>query len=497
MPFEASDQVLVAPHVHGTPVITVAPYVEAGKPFDVTISFEIVGIQYSHVGAYLEQPGVLKPFPGTSRKSTILPGSGSGVDMGHVPFDKWFGRLAPTVTVKLDQPGRTRLRLVIMHCDKETWQSGALDYNKGLPASLGATMYTKDFDVNVVSTAPDVSVTRLQYPSPPDTVAPGESVPVVVTTRYALPEQMPLHVEIKDAASSKVLASWDSPPLGGKGTFTSTPLVVRPGKNLLEDGVTSAAWNLVVETSAVSPFGRVGLNTSEFEIEVVPPSPPNVQITSAKHIQAPETVAVGEATPVVVSVAYKALKPGSALLLWFKNKDTGEALTQPFATPALPDSGTFTFSPVDLKLKKKGVTHLRAIVDINRVGNSGAARDFRLKAVAPGLPPQMSLTAIEHVALSDAIAVGEATPVTVSTSFRDLLPGTRVTLVIVDRSTTLSVATAQSDPLSGIGTYTFKPLQIKPTRAGTWSLRTEVRLGESTLGFTDFTINVVPRADQP
>jgi len=485
---------VIVTHADLNSVGSVDPYVEVGVPFEIAVDGCVsCPPTPGHYGFYIEHTAGYVPWPPgliPGDKSTMLYGSGWGKDTE----DKYPDTLSDckyhplgNVTVTLYEIGRVGLRLVVV--------SGNKDYYQGKSVPIGNILTRRDFEVTVVKSLPDVKISNVQYVKPPDSIAEGETTPVLVKVKYNLPEDMTLQFDIKDRATSSTVGSWDSTQkLSGEGVFTSSPIKITSFAPGPMDASRAGDWNLRVKVSADSRLGVAAKDTEDITIKVVAktPPPPDVNITKVEYVKPPDTIALGEPTPVIVTAKYRNLQPSSKLLLRFKDRDTGQEITEAVASEILPASGTYVFRPGKLTASKIGDWHLQAVVDVNAVGESTATSSFTIKVVGPQASAQAQITGVQYVMPPDTILVGESTPVVVDVKYQDLVPGTKLKLYIIDQATNQRVASKNSIVLSGSGTYTFPPIAVEPVNAGNWRLKAEVCLGENTLASSDdFIIKVV------
>jgi hypothetical protein len=490
------------------------PYVVIGEPFEINVVGCVAAFSNSYYGFYIDHtagyvawpPGLI---PGD--KSTILYGSIWKRESVHcisntgetercdcneglltnaeVFSDAWHSKHPPParVNVTLYELGHVGLRLVVVAGTLEgTWQK----IEQGQPVSLLTALTYRDFEVNVVKSLPDVKISDVQYVTPTDSIARGETTPVVVKVKYDFPEDMTLHFEIKDQDTGSVVGSWDAPhKLSGEGVFTSSPIEITHPVNRAGD------WNLRVKASAESVLspGLTAKDSKDITIQVASETLPacSVNITKVEHVRSQDTIALGEKTPVTVTAEYRDLLPRSRLLLTFKDVDTGEEITSPLESEALPATGTFVFSPVNLKATKAGDWHLQAVVKVNANCESVATKRFTIKVVEPQDSAQAQITNAQYVPPSETISVAESTPVVFDVNYQNLVPGSKLKMYIIDKATNQNLASKNSIVLSGSGTYTFPPMAIQPLSHGDWHLRAEVRLEGNTLGWLEFTIKVV------
>jgi len=489
----ASEPVSV-PHAKIDSVGSADPYVVIGVPFAINVDGEVCADKFSHYGYYIEHtagyvawpPGII---PGD--KSTILYGSGWGRDT-----DGWTGGCClcfvpgKSVNITLYELGHVGLRLVVVHADLETWHKNKMNYTLGQTAPLGNILAYRDFEVNVVKSLPDVKISDVQYVRDPESIARGETTPVVVKVKYDLPEDMTMHFDIEDLDTGSVVGSWDSTHrLSGKGVFTSSPIEITYPVNRAGD------WNLRVQASAESTLSP-GLGAKDSKDIIIPVAPEtlptcNVNITKVERVKSLDTIALGEKTPVTVTAEYRDLLPRSRLLLTFKDVDTGQEITSPLESEALPASGTYVFRPVNLKATKAGDWHLQAVVEVNANCESKATKSFTIKVVEPQGSAQAQITDAQYVMPDDTISVGEQTPVVFDVNYQNLVPGSKLKMYIIDKATNQNLASKNSIVLSGSGTYTFPPMAIQPLSHGDWHLRAEVRLEGNALDWLEFTIKVV------
>ncbi len=500
-----------APYATIKSVGSVNPYVLKGVPFEISVEADVIASEYATYGFYITYAAAGKydswPITG-GYMSSILYGSGWFAQTGPGYGSMYYCPTSKKVSITLNELGRVPLHLVFFHMSNIDWNKdgGWHQYvygsTLGKPVPLGNTLATRDFEVNVLASLPSVSISDVQYVKPPDSITEGETTPVVVKVSYNLPEAMTLQFDINDLATGGTVGSWDSTQkLSGTGVFTSSPIKITSFAPSSMDASRAGDWNLRVQVSAESTLGLAAKDTEDFTIKVVAKAsatPPDVDIAKVEYVKSPETITLGEPTPVIVTAEYRNLQPSSKLLLWFKDVDTGQGITGAVASTILPASGTYVFPRAQLTASKTGDWHLQAVVEVNAVGESTATSSFTIKVVAPTASAQAQITDVDYVASPETVLVGESTPVVVTVKYQNLVPGTKLTLNIIDQAYTFYsrisdqiVGSTTSTALTGSGTYTFQPVSIKPVRAGDWSLQAEVRLGDHMLISNGFTIKVV------
>ncbi len=103
--------------------------------------------------------------------------------------------------------------------------------------------------------------------------------------------------------------------------------------------------------------------------------------------------------------------------------------------------------------------------------------------------PTVEIVDIGYVKPPDTIAVGEATTVTVTVRYTNLLPNTKVAAQIQDLTTYDLIAGTGYVPLSGSGRHTFS-MVITPTRPGDWHLSCQTWLLGQPFTYQEITIAV-------
>jgi hypothetical protein len=338
----------------------------------------------------------------------------------------------------------------------------------------------KDFNIDASSVPPDLEIRDIQYVKPPETIAVGESTPVVVKVRYSNPyEPMLMAINIYDLSSG----SWEggiagvSERFSGTGTYTFKPVSITPRRP--DD------WELRVMITADFPESggdSLAETTKDFTISVEPAFG-GVQITNV--VVPSGTIAVGELFPVTVTAKYSDLAGGTKLMLWFKDQDTGEQLQVTATSGLLSGSGTYTFNTVNPKAKRPGDWHLQALVDI--AGDTAAMKTFTIKVVGAPVGATIQITKVKIP--PGTLKVDESAPITVTIKYENLAPGTKLKVYVQDEDANKKLKSVTSIALSGSGTYTFPNITIKPTKAKTWHLSVGITDHPETRSL--FTITVV------
>ncbi len=296
-----------------------------------------------------------------------------------------------------------------------------------------------------------VEITKIEYVKPPDIIAIGEPTPIRVTIKYEnLPSKTKLTCYLKD--HSATVATKDA-TLSGTGTYTYS-LTVAPTK--------PGDWDLTID---------VGGTEESITIKVeAPTGSVQVAITKLIYVKSPDTVVVGESTIVTVSIEYKDAAPGTQLRVSIRDLDTNNEAGSAASAP-LSGSGKYTFPAVTIKPTRPGDWHLEAQITLSGII---ASERFTLKVIAPAGEPAVRIVRVEYVEPPDTIAVGESTNIIVTIEYKNLPPGTKLTVYINDDGNHKKLTSMTSPALSGSGTYTFKAIIIRPDRPGDWKLILEI-----------------------
>jgi len=384
------------------------------------------------------------------------------------------GTMSHTFTTSLDSPGQIELR-VTCGWAADTTEAGGNTY-----------VDTETFLVNIVSVdspSPSAQVLILDvgYAGPPDTVQAHEETPIIVEAEYGgLDEGSKLSVGIYDLSTGSFLGGEVSELLAGDGEYTFRPVAVLP--------LRAGSWSLRVDVEAVTAADIVAEATKDISMTVVAVEAAQVTVSTIEYVESPETIAVGEPTPVTVTAQYSDLISGSQLILWIEDLDMSVACEGgTLSSIVLSGSGTYTFPQLRIRPSTAGDWHLDAVVELN--GDTVATKQFTMEVVSAGgaLAARVNITKFLYV--RDTIAVGETTPITVSIHFQSLPENTKLKAYINDEDAHTKVGSGTSTPLSGSGEYTFPNIVINPSRAGDWHLTVGVE------GYPDavegFTIRVV------
>jgi len=233
-------------------------------------------------------------------------------------------------------------------------------------------------------------------------------------------------------------------------------------------------------------------------IAVLPALGGEVRINSLQYAAPPETLAVGERVPIVVSINYANLEH-STLSLHLAYADYPPRF-QSGGEIAVSGSGTYLFPPAEIMVPASysmplgwpeyiNEWHLKA--EIWKGDQLLAGRSFTLLVENPENKPKVEISSIEYVIPPDTIAVGEESLVKVHTTHSNLASGTKIEATLRDQSGLL--ASRSSRALSGSGELTFE-MTIKPKRAGAWIIDAALATVSGSMPAGDkkrFQINVV------
>ena len=236
---------------------------------------------------------------------------------------------------------------------------------------------------------------------------------------------------------------------------------------------------------AVTAADIVAEATKDISMTVVAVEAAQVTVSTIEYVKSPDTIAVGEPTPVTVTAQYSDLISGSQLILWIEDLDKSVACEGgTLSSIVLSGSGTYTFPQLRIRPSTAGDWHLDAVVELN--GDTVATKQFTMEVVSAGgaLAARVNITKFLYV--RDTIAVGETTPITVSIHFQSLPENTKLKADINDEDAHTKVGSGTSTPLSGSGEYTFPNIVINPSRAGDWHLTVGVEgYPDAVEGFID------------
>ena len=233
-------------------------------------------------------------------------------------------------------------------------------------------------------------------------------------------------------------------------------------------------------------------------IAVLPAQGGEVRINSLQYAAPPETLAVGERVPIVVSINYANLEQ-STLSLHLAYADYPPRF-QSGGEIAVSGSGTYLFPPAEIMVPASysmplgwpeyiNEWHLKA--EIWKGDQLLAGRSFTLLVENPEYKPKVEISSIEYVIPPDTIAVGEESLVKVHTTYSNLASGTKIEAKLRDQSGPL--ASRSSRALAGSGELTFE-MTIKPKRAGAWIIDAALATVSGSMPVEDkkrFQINVV------
>jgi hypothetical protein len=223
-----------------------------------------------------------------------------------------------------------------------------------------------------------------------------------------------------------------------------------------------------------------------------------VSINTLQYPASPETLAVGERVPIVVSINYANLAQ-STLSLHLAYADYPPRF-QSGGEVTVSGSGTYLFPPAEIMVPASysipsgwpeyiNEWHLKA--EIWKGDQLVSGKAFTLLVENPEYKPEVEISSIEYVIPPDTIAVGEESLVKVHTVYSNLAAGTKIEATLRDQSGLL--ASRLSRALSGSGELTFS-MTIKPKKVGAWTIETALATVSGSMLVGDkksFQINVV------
>jgi len=294
-------------------------------------------------------------------------------------------------------------------------------------------------------------------PSGQEHILIGEEVPVRVEVEYhdVIP-QAAIYLTLKGTelinsryTESTPVGEWHSQPLpGGSGTITSANILIKPTR----EHELGYEWRVGVtaETMGADPvYGSLSFGVSK-------PNPLNVEITAVDHVKSPETISIGESTPVTIQAKYRTLPNPTVLTAVVYDRDKGERIDQ-VDSVSLSGTGEYTFRQIVIKPDKAGEWKLQARI---KQGNQLIVSDNFKIVVDEAVQPAASLTIVEAAGPDGEVGLRETFPITLKVRYRNLQTGSKLKAKAQDLDKSLALAELESEFLQGDGTYTFRPLQV-------------------------------------
>lgn len=197
---------------------------------------------------------------------------------------------------------------------------------------------------------PKIEIARIQYVEPPDTIAIWETTSILVTIQYHyLKPDTAVEVNVRDMDTGSNVG-WKDVTLSGSGehVFTIPLRATRVGD-----------WHLEI---SVPPWDREWITIKVVEAGTEEEGEPSVVITNVQHVRPPDTIAVGESTPVVVAIRYSNLDD-VILRTRIIELDTGRIVGYK-DSPSLSGNGEYTFPSIIIGSNRAGDWHLEVVVGI-------------------------------------------------------------------------------------------------------------------------------------
>lgn len=318
----------------------------------------------------------------------------------------------------------------------------------------------------------------------PDEVTPDEQIQVTVTGIYHhIPPKSSLSLELREDEG----VHFDSPGqisgLGnalalryekessttGTGVIATTFYPYGLGSAARDENAESLpmvvwAWY----TYSADPVWHVGFET--FSISQTGHS--QIEITNIKYTTPPDTIQVGERTPIIVSIKYSNLYASTKVAVEIYDTGTG-SLVGESSQSTLSGSSTYTFPSISITPYYSGDWKLRVQTAAEGISATSAKKDITISVA--GSLEQVEITNTERP--SGTIAVGEDAPIVVTIKYANLPPATGLHLHITDADRNEDVCSGTESTyvtLGGSGTYTFQPCKISPQNPGDWHLEVSI-----------------------
>ena len=195
---------------------------------------------------------------------------------------------------------------------KDMWEMAKTMETRRSPHILTALILTQILLIFVSISNPviaqseeKVTITRVDYAAPPDMIAIGEDMPVLVTIQYHDLEGAKLRLGINDDFHNVHWNNDEAVTLSGSGSYTFAPLIITPRHE----------WDLPLYINQWRPYARILENyqiaSETFEVLVEnPENAPHLNIKKIEYVRPPDTIAMGEATLIKVVAGYSHLEGG-------------------------------------------------------------------------------------------------------------------------------------------------------------------------------------------
>ena len=244
------------------------------------------------------------------------------------------------------------------------------------------------------------------------------------------------------------VGQWQSRALeGGNGTITSPNIIIKPTR---EDDL-GYEWRVSVtaETMWADPVYK------SLSFGVSKPTPLNVEIDKLDYVKSPETISIGESTPVTIHAKYRYLPNPTILTAVVYDRDKAERIDQ-VDSVSLSGTGEYEFKHIVIKPDKAGEWKLQARI---KQGNQLVVSDNFKIVVDEAVQPTATLAITEVAGPSDEVQLRETFPITLKVRYRNLQTGTKLKARVRDTDKSQTLAELESEYLQGSGTYTFRPFQ--------------------------------------
>lgn len=245
------------------------------------------------------------------------------------------------------------------------------------------------------------------------------------------------------------VGQWQSRALpGGNGTITSLNIIIKPTR---EDDL-GYEWRVTVkaETMWADPVSQ----TMSFGVSKA--NPLNVEIEAVDHVKSPDTISIGESTPVTIHAKYRYLPNPTILTAVVYDRDKAERIDE-VDSVSLSGTGEYEFKQIVIKPDKAGEWKLQARI---KQGNQLIISDNFKIIVDEAVQPAAHLDIVEVAGPSGEVQLRETFPITLKVRYRNLQSGTKLKAAVRDTDKSQTLAELESEYLQSDGTYTFRPMQV-------------------------------------
>jgi hypothetical protein len=202
-----------------------------------------------------------------------------------------------------------------------------------------------------------VKISNLEYPGSPETLSPGETVPVVVTIEYRDMAESTLVLHIKCADDeNRGFPNLAEVTISGTGSYVFPPVEIKVFDSWYWTKYITE-WNLQAEIWKTGTERYIQRDTELFTLFVENPLyKPELYISNLEYVFPPDTIAVGEQSLVRVHTTYSNLEEGTKIEAILRDQS---GILASRVSRALSGSGDVTFE-MTIKPRNAGTWKIEA-----------------------------------------------------------------------------------------------------------------------------------------